>query len=60
VADSAQKDSNRLCTFRYIYSSRSIRAGATISWFNDDPGQLHTVSSGLSNSSDKGKELIQA
>ena len=29
-------------------------AGTTIAWFNDNPGQPQTVTSGLSNSSDIG------
>lgn len=53
VAGSAQKDSN----LGYVPSDISIPAGTTIAWFNDDPGQPHTVTSGLSNSSDKGKEF---
>jgi hypothetical protein len=35
----------------------SIPKGTTIAWFNDDPEQPHTVTSGLSNSSDIGKEF---
>jgi plastocyanin len=53
VAGSAQKDSN----LGYVPSDISIPAGTTIAWFNDDPGQSHTVTSGLSNSSDKGKDF---
>lgn len=56
VAGSAQKDNN----LGYVTSDISIPAGTIITWFNDDPSQPHTVSSGLSISSDKGKELIQA
>ena len=33
----------------------SIPSGTTISWFNDDPGQIHTVTSGLPKSSFAGK-----
>ncbi|HET7642377.1 MAG TPA: hypothetical protein VFK40_02625 [Nitrososphaeraceae archaeon] len=53
VEGSAQKGSN----LGYGPSDISIPAGTTIAWFNDDPGQPHTVTSGLSNSSDKGKEF---
>jgi plastocyanin len=53
VEGSAQKDSN----LGYGPPDISIPAGTTIAWFNDDPGQPHTVTSGLSNSSDKGNEF---
>lgn len=32
--------------FHYYPEDISIPAGTTIAWFNDDPGQLHTVTSG--------------
>jgi plastocyanin len=52
-AGSAQKDSN----LGYVPSDIAIPAGTTIAWFNDDPGQPHTVTSGTSDSPDKGKEF---
>jgi plastocyanin len=53
AAGSSQNGSN----VGYVPSDISIPAGTTITWFNDDPGQPHTVTSGLSNSSDKGNEF---
>jgi len=50
---SAQNDTS----LSYVHSDISIPAGTTIAWFNDNPGQPHTVTSGLSNSSDIGKEF---
>ncbi len=32
--------------FHYYPEDIAIPAGTTIAWFNDDPGQLHTVTSG--------------
>ncbi|MGD1834469.1 MAG: cupredoxin domain-containing protein [Nitrososphaeraceae archaeon] len=40
----------------YFPQNISIPSGTTIAWFNDDPGQPHTVTSGL-NSNDIGKEF---
>ena len=39
----------------YIPEKISIPSGTTIAWFNDDPGQTHTVTSGLPKSPDAGK-----
>jgi plastocyanin len=32
--------------FHYYPEDMAIPAGTTVAWFNDDPGQLHTVTSG--------------
>ncbi|MDQ4050525.1 MAG: hypothetical protein M3115_03625 [Thermoproteota archaeon] len=32
--------------FHYYPESIAVPAGTTVAWFNDDPGQLHTVTSG--------------
>ncbi len=39
----------------YVPEKISIPSGTTIAWFNDDPGQTHTVTSGLPKSPDAGK-----
>lgn len=39
----------------YVPEKISIPVGTTIAWFNDDPGQTHTVTSGLPKSPDSGK-----
>lgn len=41
----------------YFPQNIAIPSGTTIAWFNDDPGQPHTVTSGLENSTDIGKEF---
>jgi plastocyanin len=38
----------------YYPENIAIPTGITVAWFNNDPGQPHTVTSGLENSSDKG------
>jgi plastocyanin len=39
----------------YYPAKVSIPTGTTIVWFNDDPGQIHTVTSRLPNSSNSGQ-----
>jgi plastocyanin len=39
----------------FVPGKISIPSGTTIAWFNDDPGQTHTVTSGLPKSPDAGK-----
>jgi plastocyanin len=39
----------------YVPEKVAIPSGTTIAWFNDDPGQTHTVTSGLPQSPDAGK-----
>jgi plastocyanin len=39
----------------FVPEKVSIPFGTTIAWFNDDPGQVHTVTSGLPNSPNAGK-----
>jgi plastocyanin len=34
--------------FHYYPEDIAVPAGTTVAWFNDDPGQLHTVTSGTS------------
>lgn len=41
----------------YYPDKVAIPSGTTIAWFNDDPGQIHTVTSGLPNSSNAGQEF---
>lgn len=41
----------------YFPQKIAIPIGTTITWFNDDPGQPHSVTSGLKNTSDIGKEF---
>ena len=41
----------------FFPQSIAIPSGTTIAWFNDDPGQPHTVTSGLSNATEVGKEF---
>ena len=42
-------------SIHFIPEKVSIPFGTTIAWFNDDPGQVHTVTSGLPNSPNAGK-----
>lgn len=35
----------------------AIPSGTTVVWFNDDPGQIHTVTSGLPNASNSGQDF---
>lgn len=41
----------------YVPANIAIPAGTTISWFNDDPNQPHTVTSGAPNSTSSGTEF---
>ncbi len=41
----------------YVPANIAIPAGTTIAWFNDDPNQPHTVTSGLPNSNNSGTEF---
>ena len=41
---------NRNATEHYYPSDIAIPEGTTVGWFNDDPGQPHTVTSGTANS----------
>lgn len=47
--------SNQSSVMHYFPQKISIPAGTTITWFNDDPGQPHTVTSGDINATDSGK-----
>lgn len=40
--------------FHYFPSVVNVPTGTTVAWFNDDPGQPHTVTSGSPTQSDKG------
>lgn len=40
--------------YHYFPSVVNVPTGTTIAWFNDDPGQPHTVTSGSPTQSDKG------
>lgn len=42
-------------SIHYVPPKISIPTGTTVVWFNDDPGQIHTVTSGFPKSSDSGK-----
>jgi hypothetical protein len=42
-------------SIHFVPEKVSIPFGTTIAWFNDDPGQVHTVTSGLPNSPNAGK-----
>ena len=53
VAGASQKNS----TINYYPNNIAIPVGTTIAWFNDDPGQSHTVTSGSPKSTDSGKEF---
>ena len=53
VAGAALKNS----TINYYPNNIAIPVGTTIAWFNDDPGQPHTVTSGSPKSPDSGKEF---
>jgi plastocyanin len=50
IPGAAQRDSPH----HYYPENIAIPTGITIQWSNDDPGQPHTVTSGLENSSGKG------
>lgn len=41
----------------YIPANIAVPAGTTIAWFNDDPSQPHTVTSGTLNSNNSGTEF---
>ncbi|WP_458745348.1 cupredoxin domain-containing protein [Candidatus Nitrosocosmicus sp. T] len=41
----------------YYPEEVAIPSGTTVAWFNDDPGQIHTVTSGPPNSSNAGQEF---
>lgn len=41
--------------FHYYPEDIAVPAGTTIAWFNDDPGQPHTVTSGSPNSEDSNR-----
>jgi plastocyanin len=41
----------------YVPKDIAIPTGTTIAWFNTDPGSIHTVTSGSSNSTDRGNEF---
>lgn len=45
---------NRNATEHYYPSDIAIPEGTTVGWFNDDPGQPHTVTSGTANSQHSG------
>lgn len=53
VAGAAEKNS----TINYYPKNIAIPIGTTIAFFNDDPGQPHTVTSGSPKSPDSGKEF---
>ncbi|HEX7207511.1 MAG TPA: plastocyanin/azurin family copper-binding protein [Nitrososphaeraceae archaeon] len=42
-------------SIHYVPPIASIPTDITIAWFNDDPGQVHTVTSGLPDSQDSGQ-----
>ena len=42
-------------SIHYVPPLVSVPTGITIVWFNDDPGQIHTVTSGLPDSQDSGQ-----
>jgi plastocyanin len=41
----------------YVPTNIAVPAGTTIAWFNDDPNQPHTVTSGIPNSNNSGTEF---
>jgi plastocyanin len=41
----------------YVPANIAVPAGTTIAWFNDDPNQPHTVTSGMPNSNNSGTEF---
>jgi plastocyanin len=41
----------------YVPANIAVPAGTTVAWFNDDPNQPHTVTSGLPNSDNSGTEF---
>ncbi len=41
----------------YVPKDIAIPVGTTVAWVNDDRGQSHTITSGLSNSTDNGNEF---
>jgi plastocyanin len=51
------QDQPKKTVHKDIFLSIAIPTGTTIDWFNDDPGQPHTVTSGYFNDSDVGKEF---
>lgn len=42
-------------SLHYVPSKITIPSGTTIAWFNDDPGQVHTVTSGHPGANDAGR-----
>ncbi len=51
VTDASKSDSPT----HYFPQKIAIPSGTTIAWFNDDPAQPHTVTSGAANGTDSGK-----